>query len=133
MKLLGLGTCCLGVLAACSDNGGFPDARPIDAPPPNGTVSLAWTVTDAGGAPIPCDRIDATSVTLDLHDQDSAGGFSELFSCSSAMGTTPADMPPGTYDITYALTGPGVTLATLPQVHDVVIKSGQNTRLDPIA
>ena len=47
------------LVAACGGGGGFPDAPPIDMPPPLGTFSLAWTVKDTGGNPITCDQIGA--------------------------------------------------------------------------
>ncbi|HEY4238659.1 MAG TPA: hypothetical protein VGM88_02545 [Kofleriaceae bacterium] len=118
------------LLAACSDSAGFPDATPIDAPPPDGTVSLNWTVTDTSGAAITCDRVNGQTVTLEIHNEDASGGFTEVFSCDSDMGTTPAELPPGTYDITIFLKAPGnLVLAQTAPVQGIVVKPAMNTAL----
>jgi len=117
-------------LVACGDGGGFPDARPIDAPPPNGTFSVAWTVTDAGGTTIPCDRIGAQSVTVLLHEKGTQGGFTEAFTCGTGMGS--ASIAPGTYDVDYELHSPTGILARAPQQKSVVITSEQTTTFTPL-
>lgn len=120
----------LCLVAACGSGGGFPDARPIDAPPPTGTFTLAWTVSDANGNAITCDQLGATAVTVVTHNQAVEGASTQVFQCSKLMGTS-TGLAPGTYDMDFELDG-GVTLATSPRQH-VVIASNQNLELAPLA
>lgn len=122
----------LSLLAACGSGGGFPDARPIDAAPPKGTFSLAWTVSDTGSNPITCDQIGGQSVTAVAHNEAFDGATPEVFGCSSLMGTSPG-LAPGLYDIKFTLDSSAGTLATAPDQNQVVIASNQDTPLTPIA
>lgn len=122
----------LSVVAACGDGGGFPDAALPDSAPPGGTVSIAWSVTDANAQPIPCGRVLAQSVTMVLVNRNIAGGSTEVFPCSSSMGTS-SPLRPGTYDIRFELRGTIGMLATAPEQMAVEIVSGQNTELAPLA
>ena len=115
--------------AACGDGGGFPDAKPIDSPPPVGTFSLAWSVTDANAQPVTCDAIGAQAVTATLRNPDIEGGFTEVFSCASLTGTSPG-IAPGMYRVDFDLNGATTVLATSAQ-QMIEIKSGQNTALAP--
>jgi hypothetical protein len=118
-------------LAACGGGGGFPaDAEP-DSPPPGGRFSLAWTITDADGAPIDCNRVGAQIVSLSLRNLSAAGGFSEAFTCSNLMGTSAA-FPPGIYEINFALTGLAGELATAPVQQNIELRSNETTMLEPI-
>jgi hypothetical protein len=127
--------CVLGWLAAsvvaCGSGGGFPDAKPIDSPPPNATFTLAWTVNDANGQPVACDKISAGSVTVLAHNRAFDGGTTEVFTCATGMGQSQG-LPPGTYDFDFQLTNLGGTLSTAPSQHGVVLTSGQNATLTPI-
>ncbi|HEY4175629.1 MAG TPA: hypothetical protein VGM90_02295 [Kofleriaceae bacterium] len=120
-----------GALCACGSGGGFPDAAPVEGPPPNGTVSVKWTVTDATGGPVTCDSIGAQAVTLVMHNKAVSGGSTEVFVCGTGQGTTPG-YAPGTYDISFELSGPGGTIKTAP-VQTIDIKSNQNAELAPIS
>ncbi|MEO8550533.1 MAG: hypothetical protein ABI678_11190, partial [Kofleriaceae bacterium] len=120
------------LLAACGSGGGFPDARPIDSPPPTGTFSLAWTVSDVNNAPITCDQVGAQAVTAIAHNEAFDGATPEVFGCSSLMGRSPG-LAPGIYDFNFTLDSSGGTLAAAPQQNNVVIASGQDTPLTPIA
>lgn len=124
----------LGALAlvACGDGGGFPDAPLPDSPLPGGTLSLQWSLTDANGAAITCERVGAQVVTLVLRNRDVSGASTEVFVCNSMAGTTPK-VPPGTYDVafqlqhgTYGLIGQATTQL------GVVVESNQNTPLEPV-
>lgn len=119
-------------LAACGDGGGFPDAPLPDSPPPNGTFSLAWTLTDDGGQPVTCDQVGAQAVTAVLRNPDVQGGSTEVFSCSSGMAMSPG-VAPGMYQIDFELNGAATAplIDTAPR-QEVEIKSGQNTALSPI-
>ena len=120
------------LLAACGSGGGFPDARPIDSPPPKGTFSLAWTVSDTGSNPITCDQIGGQSVTAVAHNEAFDGATPEVFVCSTLMGQSPG-LEPGTYDFKFTLDSSTGTLATAPDQNQVVIASNQDTPLTPIA
>ncbi|MGE0402231.1 MAG: DUF1833 family protein [Kofleriaceae bacterium] len=121
-------------LAACGDGGGFPDAPGPDSPPPNGTFSLAWSVTDEGGAPVTCEQVGAQTVTAVLRSPAIQGGSTEVFSCSSGMATSPG-IAPGEYQIDFELNGAPSTapvIKTAPR-QDIQIKSNENTTLMPIS
>ena len=121
-------TCAL-FLAACGGGGGFPDAKVIDSPPAGGRFSLAWTVSDAHGATATCDQIGGASVSISYHDPKVSGGGAEAFTCQTLTGTSGL-IPVGTYDMTVTLVDlTGVTLATLPAQHGIVITSGETTAL----
>jgi hypothetical protein len=124
-------------LVGCGDGGGFPDAPEIDAAPPPGSFSLAWTVSDAGGMPITCDQIGAQAVTALLRNRAIQGGSTEVFTCSTLTGMS-QPLIPGIYDIGFDLNGVGgdpVTgvIATAPMQMGIEIKSGENTPLMPLA
>lgn len=118
-------------VSACGSGGGFPDAAPVEGPPPEGTVSVKWTVTDAAGGAVSCDAIGAQAVTLVMHNKAVSGGSTEVFVCGTGQGTTPG-YAPGTYDISFELNGPGGTIKTAP-VQTIDIKSNQNAELQPIS
>ena len=127
----------VATLFACGDGGGFPDAREIDAPPPPGRFTIAWSVTDANGAPVTCDQIGAISVTVSLRNRAVQGGFTEVFTCGTGMGTSEG-IAPGRYDLTFSLVGPGGDpmmdglLVTAAPEQDVEITSGAETALAPL-
>lgn len=125
------------LVAACGGGGGFPDAPPIDMPPPLGTFSLAWTVKDTGGNPITCDQIGAQAVTVLTRNRAIQGGSTEVFTCSTLMGGSQG-LVPGTYDLDFELGGVGGAvgtgiIATSPRQMGIVIKSGENVTLTPLA
>ena len=118
---------------ACGDGGGFPDAPGIDAPPPTGTFSLAWSLTDENGNPVTCDQIGALTVTTVLRNPAVQGGSTEVFSCNTGMGTSPG-IQPGDYQIDFELNGPNGPMGvikTSPR-QDIEVKSSQNTVLAPL-
>jgi hypothetical protein len=119
------------LLAACGSGGGFPDARPPDAPTPGGHFSLAWTVTDTNNQPITCDQIGAAQITVLLHNRSVEGGETEVFSCSTGGGTSQG-FRPGIYDIRFELGGAIGVIAAGPEQLGVELISGQTTALTPI-
>lgn len=119
------------LVAACGSGGGFPDARPIDAAPPKGTFTLDWAVTDTNGNVVTCDQLGANVVTVITHNREIEGASTQVFVCSTLMGTS-SGLDPGTYDMDFELDG-GVTLATSPTQHGIVIESNQNVRLASLA
>jgi hypothetical protein len=125
------------LVAACGDGGGFPDAPPIDMPPPAGTFNLAWTVKDIGGNVLPCDQIGAQTVTVLTRNRAVQGGSTEVFTCSTLMGSSQG-LTPGTYDMDFELGGLGGAvgtgiIATSPKQMGIVIQSGENVTLMPLA
>src|SRR5207237_1298398 len=104
---------CVIVVAACGSGGGFPDARPPDTIPPMGAFSIAWTVTDLGGNPVLCSQIGAVTMTVTYHNRAFEGAQTEVFSCSTGMGTG-TGLTEGSYDFMFELDSATTTLATAP-------------------
>lgn len=115
----------------CGDTGGFPDAMLPEGVPAGGTFSLAWTLVDAGGAPLTCDRVGGVTVTTLLRNRGVQGGTTEVFTCPTMNGTTPA-ITPGIYDIRFELTGATGLIATAPEQMGIVVESGKNTAIEPV-
>lgn len=120
------------LLVACGSGGGFPDARELDARPPTGTFTLGWTLTDLGNNSITCDQVGAQSVTVLAHNLAAEGGLTQVFVCSTLMGTSQG-LDPSVYDFNFQLAAASGILQTPPGHHNVTILSGQNTPLAPIA
>jgi hypothetical protein len=120
-------------VAACGGGGGFPDAPPnnVDATEP-GTFSLDWTVVDSDNMPLACERIDGQAMTVIPRNIAIDGGNTQIFTCGSGSGTSQAILA-GTYSIDFELTSPMFgLLATAPQQNQVVVRSGQDTHLEPV-
>ena len=122
----------VGALVGCGGGGGFPDASGPDAPPPGGTLSLSWAVTNTASQPITCDQIGGQTVTLLLRKRGIIGGQTEVFGCMGGSGTTPP-VPPGIYDIDFELGGLTGLLARAPSQMGLTVISGENTPLAPIS
>ena len=123
-----LGFC---LLAACGSGGGFPDAREIDARPPTGTFTLDWALTDLGNNHITCDQVGAQSVTVLAHNVAAEGGLTQVFVCSTLMGTSQG-LDPAVYDFDLQLAAASGILQAPPGQHSITIASGQNTPLASI-
>ncbi len=120
------------VLAACGSGGGFPDAREIDAPPPTGTFTLDWALTDLSNNTITCDQVGAQSVTVLAHNLGVEGGLTQVFVCSTLMGMSQG-LIPGVYDFDFQLAAASGVLSSPPGQHNITIASSQNTRLASLA
>lgn len=125
------------LLASCGGGGGFPDAPPIDSPAPKGTFDLAWTLKDTGGNAITCDQIGAQTVTVLTRNRAVQGGSTEVFTCGTFMGVSQG-LTAGTYDMDFELDGLGGAvgtglIATSPKQMGVIIQSGENVTLTPLA
>ncbi len=133
LRVFVLGLLSVGSLqAACGDGGGFPDAVLPEGLPAPGTLSASWQIRDTGGDPIACERFGGQAVTLLLRNRGVAGGFTEVFSCSTGMGTTPS-IPAGVYDVSFELSATGFSaLATAPQQVAVTVTPGGNTVLEAV-
>jgi hypothetical protein len=117
---------------ACGDGGGFPDAPLPDGPPPNGTFSLDWSLTDTNGAAITCDQVGALTVTAVMRNPAIQGGLTEVFNCNTRMGTS-GPYAPGQWQLDFELNGSAPTpIQTAPR-QDIEIKSNMNTTLQPIS
>lgn len=120
------------LVAACGSGGGFPDARPEPDATPLGTFSVDWSLVKmADGSPLTCDPIGAQAVTLVLRNRAFDGGFTEVFSCNTKMGTTPG-VPIGTYDVNFELNGISGLIATAAEQRGLVVTAGANTPLQPV-
>ena len=97
-----------------------------------GTMSLDWSVVKmADGSRIGCDQVGAVTVTLVLRNRAVQGGFTEVFSCSTGMGTTPM-IPIGTYDVRFELTGVTGLIAMGAEQMGIVVGANTNTTLSPV-
>jgi hypothetical protein len=121
---------CAAASAGCS-GGGFPADAGIDAPAATGTFSLAWTLTDTGGAPITCDQVSATTIALTLQSSDRVFGIAESFSCGNSPSTSPV-IPIGNYSVGIELHGTGLDPVVAPTQNHVAIVQNQNTTLAPV-
>lgn len=121
---------CLILLAACGGGGGFPDAKQIDAPP-TGTFSAVWSVVDQDNAPISCDRIAGQTMTVLAHNTAFEGGSTQLFTCSTGMGTS-QDIVAGVYDLDFELAGTFGLYARAGSQLGVPVPAGTNTPLQPL-
>ena len=90
---------------------------------------MKWTVTDTSGAPLACDKINGVGVTATLRDKQTVGGFTEVFTCDTGMGTSQT-FEPGTYDIAWELDAAnGTVLTTAPTQTGVVTPADTTTSL----
>lgn len=115
------------VLAAgCSSDNNSADAAPMpDAPPPTGTVSLSWHLTQ-GGADVTCADAGATLVTLELVREGQGAGEADTANCSAGMVTT-HEIHTGTYEVTLDLINSGgSSLLASPVVQDGVEVTSQS-------
>ena len=95
-------------------------------------MSLDWSlVRMADGTPISCDQVGGVTVTLLLRNRGMQGGFTEVFSCNTKMGTTP-EIPIGTYDVNFELTGVSGQITTAEAQLGLIVKPGEDTVLAPV-
>jgi hypothetical protein len=90
-----------------------------------------WTVVDMSGNPVSCDQVSASAVTIATHNLAVQGGATEVFVCSTGMGTSQAQ-DPGTYEMSFELNSTFGTLATSPQQTGIVLRSGETTEIMPL-
>lgn len=120
------------LLVACGGGGGFPDApEREDTTGPTGTFSVTWNVMDQNGQWLACDRIDGQVMTVLAHNLAVEGGVPETFGCSTGTGTS-SPLIPGTYEMSFELTGTGGTLATGVKQTPVEIRANENTALEEV-
>lgn len=115
-------------LAACGDDTGPPDAREIDGPPEGGTVSLTWSIDDEG-APLTCQQVGASIISLAIVPNDQPFGMTDVLTCAPGMGTSRV-VPPGLYDVTVSLGGVEVDPV---RFDDIEVVSGGDTPLGDAA
>jgi hypothetical protein len=93
-------------------------------PPANGSISLAWSITDASTRPASCAQVGARSVALRLRNRADGNIVATAFPCEHSPGT--AQVATGVYDITIELHTPdGTRLATAPDQTGVAIVAGR--------
>jgi hypothetical protein len=120
------------IVVGCGDDGGFPRDAPAQDPTARGTVSLAWSLQDLDGQPVPCDQVGASTVSLQLRARGEASGAAESFTCGNSPSTS-KPLVPGIYDVSFELHAGSATLAVAPGQNGVVIEDGKTTPLAPIA
>jgi hypothetical protein len=109
----------------CSCGGGTPP------PPANGSISLAWSLTDARGRPATCAQVGARSVALRLRNHAGGDVVATAFPCEASPGT--AQVAAGVYDVASELHTPdGTSLATAPAQTGVSIVAGRVKTLTPV-
>lgn len=118
------------LLAACGGGGGFPDAPAKDAPEV-GTFSATWSVIDQNSQPLPCDRIGGQTMTVLVHNKAFDGGSTQIFTCSTGMGTSQAILA-GTYKFDFELGGTVGLLAKSAAQDNVDIPANTTTPLSPL-
>lgn len=129
MRLAALGL--LSWVASCGSGGGFIDAPAPPPPPDPGTVSAAWTLTDASGNPKMCSDVNATTVVVDLKDTTTGASFSAQFPCGLGQAVSGA-LPAATYDVRFYLTGMQGQLATATMQMGITIQPDMTTPLMPV-
>lgn len=122
------------LLAACGGGGGFPDAPPIDGPA-LGAFSATWSVVDQNSQPLSCERIGGQTMTVLVHNKAFDGGSTQIFTCSTGMGTSQAILA-GTYKFDFELGGTvGGTVTVFgksPIQDNVYIPANQTVELAPL-
>jgi hypothetical protein len=121
----------LAAASACGSNEGPPDARGVDGAPPGGTFSLTWTLHSTTGDAVACGDVGGINVTLSIASDDAAFGFTDLFGCTSAMGTTRL-LVPGLYTIKATLESATGQLAAPTTFMHVETKRQQDTALGAV-
>ncbi|MBT8491545.1 MAG: hypothetical protein KJO07_00685 [Deltaproteobacteria bacterium] len=120
--------------AGCGDKGGFPDAGPIDAAPPGGTITLAWKFAD-DGTPVtdsPCERLGAVAVRVTATPIDTVQGDQWSIDCDEFQGTSP-ELLAATYNLRIETLGVGLTVLGDPlNETGVVVESGQDTSIGEV-
>jgi len=131
-SLLACGLLYVG-LAGCGSGGGFPDAPAEAVPPGPAKFTVEWKVSDLAGNAIACDKISGATVTATLTSKQMVGGFTEVFTCATLMGTSQT-FAPGTYDVSWELDSTtGAVLATAPTQTMVTFPGDGNVTLAPLA
>jgi len=100
-------------------------------PPANGSISLAWSITDSTGHPASCAQVGARSVALRLRNHAGGDVVATAFPCEASPGT--AQVAAGLYDVAIELHSPdGTGLATAPVQPGVSIVAGRTKTLTPV-
>jgi hypothetical protein len=125
---LGIAATALAVLASTGGACG----RCGPETPAQGSVSLAWSLTDPDGQPIACDRVGAAQVSLSLRNVASGDRVAATFPCAASPGTQL--LAPGVYETAIALRAADSTvIATAADQDSVVVVAGQLTPLAPVS
>jgi hypothetical protein len=109
------------LLAACGDDSGLPDARGIDSPPPPGSLSLSWSITD-GATAIECADVGASFVTVTVRPVNQPFGTNHVIRCSDGSGTV--ELAPDIYDVEVSLASVQADEVLFPSIE---VASGMDT------
>ena len=121
----------LVVLAMVACDGRSGTVAAAAAAPCPGSVSLAWSITNASGQPLSCAQAAATSVALRLLSRTGGTPVFTAFPCTSSSGI--ANVAPGLYDATIELRdASGATRATSPPQTSVAVAVGRTKVLTPV-
>ena len=131
---MGRGLLAAGLLALAVGCGGddepVADAGP-EPPPPTGTISLSWSITE-GGAASDCATAGAQFVVLEIIRQGEGAGISEPITCTAGEGTT-RRLETGTYDISIDLVNSSaMSLLDAPLAETVEVTENGDTQLGEI-
>jgi hypothetical protein len=112
--------------SGCGGGGGFPtDAASTVT---TGTVTLAWAITDPGGAPLTCDQVGANTIAMQLQGQTTAGVLISL-SCAAGSGQS-QPIAPDTYSVvSVELHGAKLDPVAGAKQTGIVVRSGADTAL----
>lgn len=116
--------------AACGDDGGTPDATPIDAAPQTGTISLSWSLTD-GDSAVTCADVGAVTVRLTATPSGGSIAAVDALSCAGLAGTS-RGLPIGTYDVVVGLYATAGSLATPVMAGSVEVTEGADKAIGEV-
>lgn len=86
------------LFAACGDDAAEPDASTQpDARPPQGTISMSWSLQSAG-ADAQCSDVGAQFVVVEMVVEGEAAGQADTFNCTAGEATT-RQVTAGTYEL----------------------------------
>lgn len=103
---------------------------PAPPPPPNGSISVAWSIQSPGGLPVTCEQVGTSFAALRLRNRAGGAIVATAFPCANSPGT--AQVAPGLYDVSFLLDdADGTLLGTAPDQTGVSIVSGRLTQLAP--
>ena len=119
------------MIAACNASGGNAAIAASAASSCPGSISIAWSITNANGQPSSCSQAGATSVALRLQSRTGGTPLFTAFLCGGSPGT--ANIEPGLYDVAIELhDANGAKLAVAPPQTSVAVAIARTKVLTPV-